>query len=193
MPNANRMMRVAAETDIQWAVMNGKKNSIGNAESARQVLFLDFDGVLHRFGAVRTRKGISSTSPSIGLFEFSSILAECLDPYGELKIVLSTSWVHRLGYQRAKNALPPVLSERVVGATYHSKYFDAETWPSRARGTQILRYVLTHRLTSWLAIDDEIVGFGDYLSHVVICDENVGLGDMRTQESLRIRLSEQFG
>ncbi|WP_321927851.1 HAD domain-containing protein [Paraburkholderia guartelaensis] len=173
--------------------MNGKGDSIGKFELSRQVLFLDFDGVLHRLAAVRTRRGIASTSPSIRLFEFAPILVECLAPYGEVKIVLSTSWVHHLGYQRAKNALPPVLSERVVGATYHSKYFDAEMWPSRARGTQILRYVLTHRLTSWLAIDDEIVGFGDYLSHVVICDENVGLGDLRTQDSLRTGLSEQFG
>lgn len=173
--------------------MNAKSDSVGKVELSRQVLFLDFDGVLHRFGAVRTRKGVSSTSPSIRLFEFSPILVECLAPHSRVEIVLSTAWVHRLGYQRAKNALPAALGERVVGATYHSKYFDAATWASKGRGTQILRYVLTHHLTSWLAIDDEIVGFGDYLSHVVICDENVGLGDMKTQELLRNRLSEQFG
>jgi hypothetical protein len=173
--------------------MNGKVDSITKTERNRQVLFLDFDGVLHRFGAVRTRRGITSISPSVRLFEFAPILVECLAPHGNVEIVLSTSWVHHLGYLRAKKALPGALSERVVGATYHSRYFDARTWASKARGTQILRYVLTHRLTSWLAIDDEIIGFGEHLSHVVRCDENSGLGDVRTQTLLRTRLAEQFG
>ncbi|SIT36596.1 conserved hypothetical protein [Paraburkholderia ribeironis] len=173
--------------------MNRKVDSIGKTERNRQVLFLDFDGVLHRFGAVRTRRGIVSISPAVQLFEFAPILVECLAPHDRLEIVLSTSWVYLLGYQRAKNALPGALSERVVGATYHSKYFDSDMWASKARGTQILRYVLTHRLTRWLAIDDEIVGFGEHLSHVVRCDENSGLGDVSTQTLLRTRLAEQFG
>ncbi|MGF6370883.1 hypothetical protein OKW40_003633 [Paraburkholderia sp. RAU6.4a] len=172
--------------------MNGTGDSNWETERSRQVLFLDFDGVLHRFGAVRTRRGITNISPAAQLFEFAPILVACLAPHGRVEIVLSTSWVRQLGYQRAKNALPEALSERVVGATYHSRYFDADTWASKARGTQILRYVLTHRLTRWLAIDDEIVGFGEHLSHVVRCDENYGLGDVRTQMLLRTRLAEQF-
>jgi hypothetical protein len=173
--------------------MNGKSDSIGNAELSRQVLFLDFDGVLHRQSAIRTRRGITANSPSIELFEFGPILADILDPYDDVQIVLSTSWVPILGYQRARYALPPTLRGRVVGATYHSQYADAGTWASKARGTQILRYVWTHRLTNWLSIDDEIAGFGEYLSHVVVCDENIGLGDVSTQELLRTRLDNQFG
>jgi hypothetical protein len=163
-----------------------------NVVSHRQVLFLDFDGVMHRYGAVRTRRGIMSTSQSIELFEFSDILIECLEPYASLEIVLSTSWVRALGYQRAKNALPSALRERVAGATYHSKYYDARAWPTFGRGIQILRYVRTHRLTRWLAIDDEIDGLDEYLSHVVRCDESFGLGDAETQNLLKIRLAEQF-
>ncbi|MEX3967222.1 HAD domain-containing protein [Paraburkholderia sp. EG286B] len=172
--------------------MNGEA-TVGKVELSRQVVFLDFDGVLHRLGAVRTRKGITSTSPSIRLFEFAPILMDCLAPYDSVEIVLSTSWVHHLGYQRAKNALPMALSERVVGATFHSKYFDAGTWASKPRGAQVLRYVQTHRLMRWLAIDDEILGFGDHVSHVVRCDENLGLGDAKTQVVLCTRLAEQFG
>jgi len=172
--------------------MNGGSDSLGKAELSRQVLFLDFDGVLHRLGAVRTRRGITSTSPSIRLFEFAPILMDCLAPYVSLEIVLSTSWVHHLGYQRAKNALPAALRERVVGATFHSKYFDAEIWASKPRGAQVLRYVHSHHLTSWLAIDDEIFGFGEHLPHVVKCDENFGLDDVKTQALLRTRLAEQF-
>jgi len=172
--------------------MNEKSDTLGKQERDRQVLFLDFDGVIHRFGAVRTRRGITSASPSVKLFEFAPVLVELLAPHVAVEIVLSTSWVQILGYQRAKSALPLALSARVVGATYHSKYFDAATWASKGRGTQILRYVLTHRLTSWLAIDDEIIGFGEHLSHVVRCDEHLGLGDVKTQKLLCARLEEQF-
>jgi hypothetical protein len=134
-----------------------------------------------------------SAAPSIQLFEFAPVLSECLEPYSHLEIVLSTSWVRVLGYQRAKNALPQALRRRVTGATYHSRYYDACKWPSMWRGTQVLRYVRTHRLTRWLAIDDEIVGFGEYLAHVVECDEKLGLGDAATRKLLSVRLAEQFG
>ncbi|MFB9125727.1 hydrolase [Paraburkholderia dipogonis] len=172
--------------------MDEKKDVRDDPASKRHVLFLDFDGVMHRLGAVRTRRGIISTTPSIQLFEFSNILIECLEPYAILEIVLSTSWVRALGYQRARNALPPLLRERVAGATYHSKYYDARAWPTMGRGIQILRYVRTHRLTRWLAVDDEIDGFDEYLSHVVRCDERLGLGDVETQNLLKLRLAEQF-
>jgi hypothetical protein len=173
--------------------MNAKSDGLMKPTSDRQVLFLDFDGVVHRLGAIRTRRGITSAAPSIKLFEFAPILVECLEPYTRVEIVLSTSWVRVLGYQRAKKALPTTLVKRVVGATYHSKYSDAWAWPSIGRGIQILRYVQVHRLSQWLAIDDEIDGFDEYLSHVVCCDEKLGLGDMATQTLLRVRLAEQFG
>ncbi|MGF6976578.1 hypothetical protein QFZ94_005028 [Paraburkholderia sp. JPY465] len=172
--------------------MNDIGHSVGKMERDRHVLFLDFDGVIHRLGALRTRRGITSASPSIKLFEFAPVLAEFLEPYVHVEIVLSTSWVQALGYQRARRALPAPLREKVVGATYHSKYFDAGTWPSTRRGLQVLRYVRTHRLVRWLAIDDDISGFGEYFSHVVQCDENLGLGDFETQKALRVRLAEQF-
>ncbi|NKJ47628.1 hypothetical protein CIC12_12920 [Burkholderia sp. SG-MS1] len=172
--------------------MNGNNGSICKLELGRQVLFLDFDGVLHRLSAIRTRRGITANSPSIQLFEFAPILADVLDPYGNVQIVLSTSWVPILGYQRARDALPTGLRARVVGATYHSQYADAGTWALRPRGEQILRYVWTNRLTNWLAIDDDINGLGQHLSHVVRCDERFGLGEVETQKVLRVRLAEQF-
>lgn len=161
--------------------------------SNRQVLFLDYDGVLHRLGAIRTRRGVVSAGPSITLFEFAPVLVECIAPYPSVEIVLSSSWVRVLGYERAKNALPTALKERVVGATYHSRYSDAWAWPSIGRGVQVLRYVKVHRLTRWVAIDDEIDGFDEFLFHVVQCDEKLGLGELAIQRLLHARLAEQFG
>ncbi|WP_091790077.1 HAD domain-containing protein [Paraburkholderia steynii] len=173
--------------------MNQRDRIESESTSERHVLFLDFDGTTHRQSALRTRRGIVSSAPNIKLFEFAPVLVDCIKPYPQLEIVLSTSWVRALGYQRAKNALPVELRERVVGATYHSKFYDAWAWPVIGRGIQVLRYVQTHHLTRWVAIDDEIDGFEEFLNHVVRCDVMLGLGDEATQRLLRIRLAEQFG
>lgn len=162
--------------------------------SQRHVVFVDYDGVLHRGSARRTRRGIVSSAPkTIELFEYAWILEEVLRPHGEVEIVLSTSWVPTLGFDRARDALPLAsLRARVVGATYHSRYHDARSWPILGRGIQVLRYVHVHRLQHWLAIDDRCDGFDDHDQHVVKCDERLALGDSETVELLRRRLAEQF-
>jgi hypothetical protein len=172
-------------------MMNGKWTL---EDSPRRVLFVDFDGVLHRFSAYRTRKGIKSSHPSIKLFEYASVLNELIAPYPEVEIVLSTSWVRVLGFSRARDFLPlESLRVRVVGATFHSAFADAWAWPAIARGVQVLRYVRVHRLVNWLAVDDEADGFEEYFNHFVKCDEALGLGDMNVQSAGRDALSAQFG
>ncbi|MFS6652664.1 HAD domain-containing protein, partial [Staphylococcus aureus] len=114
--------------------------------------------------AYRTRAGIVSSAPGqIELFEFAGMFNEFLAPYPHVELVLSTSWVKVLGYNRARDAIPVAeLRERVAGATYHSKFDDAYRWNGIKRGEQILRYVSRHRLVRWLAIDDRNDGFGVY-------------------------------
>lgn len=163
--------------------------------SSRHVLFVDYDGVLHRLSALRTRRGIVSSAPqTIQLFEYAPVLEEALEPYPDVEIVLSTSWVPTLGFDRAKNALPiGSLRGRVTGATFHSKYHDAWSWPIVGRGVQVLRYVRVHRLRHWVAIDDQGDDFDDHDEHLVKCDEKLALGDLGTVELLRYRLAAQFG
>lgn len=162
--------------------------------SARNVLFVDFDGVLHRGDAFRTRLGIVSSDPAnIRLFEFADLLSELLAPYPDLEIVLSTSWVKVLGYNRALAAMPSEeLRRRVRGATYHSRFDDRHLWNGVARGAQVLRYVARHRLVHWLAIDDRSDGFGGYVGHLIQCDPNRGLGEIAIQERLRDALCVLF-
>ncbi len=163
--------------------------------STRRVLFVDYDGVLHRGDAYRIRGSIVSSDPAnIRLFEFADVLSELLAPYPSLEIVLSTSWVKVLGYNRARDAMPvEELRRRVRGATYHSRFDDRHLWNGVARGAQVLRYVARHRLVHWLAIDDRSDGFGEYVGHLVLCDPNQGLGDVTVQEQLKAALRLQFG
>jgi hypothetical protein len=164
-------------------------------KSARKVLMLDFDGVLHRGDAYRTRRGIVSSDPSrIKLFEYAGTLAAALKPYPDVEIVLSTTWVEALGFNRARDALPEkALRDRVVGATYHSQYYDAHRWSEIARGRQVLRYVNRHRLTKWLAIDDCLEGFETVRERLVLCNPDQALGDPATQNALATELREIFG
>ena len=167
----------------------------GTWTSARGVLFLDYDGVLHRGDAYRTKRGIISSDPTcIKLFEYAEVLAEILAAYPHVELVLSTSWVKALGFNRARSALPVTeLRARVVGATYHSQFHDAYFWNGIARGTQVLRYVNRHRLVRWLALDDRDDGFDFEPSRLVHCDKEQGLGDPNTQEVLKAALHAQFG
>jgi len=166
-----------------------------SAMSDRQVLFVDYDGVLHRGGAYRTKRGIVSSDPSrIKLFEYAEVLAAILAPYPGIELVLSTSWVKALGFNRARNVLPVAeLRAKVVGATYHSKFDDALFWNGIARGVQVLRYVNRHRLVHWLALDDMDDGFDDEPGRLVHCDPDEGLGDPDIQEGLKAALHAQFG
>jgi hypothetical protein len=165
-----------------------------DARNARQILFLDFDGCLHRGAAHRTSRGIVSGRPEVELFEYTEILVDAIRPYSQLEIVLSSSWVEALGFRRARDSLPlPELRKKVTGATYHSKYYDADVWNQISRGQQVMRYVNRHHLTRWLAIDDRDDGFGDAISHLVRCDENRGLGDVVVQQALKQALKKMFG
>jgi hypothetical protein len=165
------------------------------AMSDRQVLFLDYDGVLHRGGAYRTKRGIISSDPThIKLFEYADVLAAILAPYPSVELVLSTSWLKVLGFNRARSALPvPELRAKVVGATYHSGFHDAHFWNGIPRGVQVLRYVNRHRLVHWLALDDIDDGLDDEPGHLVHCHSDQGLGDPNVQEVLKATLHTQFG
>ena len=76
--------------------------------NALNVLYLDFDGVLHH-GEVywSPRKG-PYIDPTVKqkLFAYAGLLEELLLPYPNLAIVLSTSWVLKYGCHGAARRLP---------------------------------------------------------------------------------------
>jgi hypothetical protein len=162
--------------------------------STRRVIFLDFDGVLHRGDVYRTPNGIVPLRPSVDLFEFAHLLAESIEPYPRVRLVLSTSWVSAIGFKRTREFLPlPELRSRVTGATFYSKFRDRRAWNEIPRGEQIKRYVARHNLATWLAIDDRDDGFEDVQTHLVHCDKHLGLGSVDAQLALQQALREKFG
>jgi ABC transporter transmembrane region/HAD domain in Swiss Army Knife RNA repair proteins len=88
------------------------------------VLYLDFDGVLHPEDVRmdRKRRPYVASPPGHELFEHAALLHKLLAPHPDIRIVLSTSWVHVYGsVSKVAKRLPPALGARVIGATYHSE------------------------------------------------------------------------
>lgn len=159
-----------------------------------KVLFLDFDGVLHPDAVFRNRKGLKLQGEG-QLFMWTPILAQALIDLPQIKIVLSTTWVRHLGFQRACSYLPEAVQGRVIGATWHSAFarnwVDQNWWDAASRYEQICRYVARASLTDWIAIDDDTVDWPpETLSRLVPCDGMLGLSQPGCAELLHARLSE---
>ena len=89
---------------------------------------------------------------------YADILEKALSSHQDVKIVLSTSWVRELGFNRTVKKMPAALAERVEGATWHKgmlangKENDPFGWMSRYE--QIASHVKRNGVKDWLAIDD---------------------------------------
>lgn len=121
------------------------------------LLYLDYDGVLHPELVLRTRKCGIHLAPGLenhALFENCDLLVEALQPYPDVRIILSTSWVRVLGFNEAVRRLPQPLQRRVVGATFHTA-MPRDWFLSLTRHQQILRDIERRSPTAWVAIDDD--------------------------------------
>lgn len=127
---------------------------------ASPILYLDYDGVLHPDEVYRIRGRIVLRRDGVSLFEWSALLAEHLEPYPDIQIVLSTSWVRVLSFNEARAWLPDSLGRRVIGATWHSA-MNQFWWHNLSRDQQISLHAKRHRISRWLAIDDDTQGWPD--------------------------------
>jgi len=134
------------------------------------ILFLDFDGVLHEDPCFDEAR----------LFARAPDLAQALEPFPEVRIVLSTSWRSQRTLEQMTQPLPPALRRRVVDATPlatsadtpaalrpYRRHAECATW-LRAQG---------HEHTSWFALDDRPSLFAPHCEQLVLCDSNVGFVD----------------
>ena len=162
------------------------------------ILFLDYDGVLHDaevfiFGREPV---LRSKNPEAEFFEHVDLLIEALAPRPDVKIVLSTSWVPRLGFDRAKSYLPQELQARVIGATYHRHAHGRKAdWLSYARFMQIESYVRRHQLNDWIAVDDDDQGWPVSMrQHLVFCkNPSRGIADPEVCADLKRALGQRLG
>jgi hypothetical protein len=152
------------------------------------ILFLDFDGVLHSSEVYLVRRQpVLRDEDGMTLFQHAPLLIEALATRPDIRIVLSTSWVARLGFDRAKGFLPAALQVRVIGATWHRHAgIHKNDWFLFSRYVQIENYVRRHRLTNWLAVDDDAAGWPTAEQHHLLHCENAQLGISNEQTLIRL-------
>ena len=158
------------------------------------ILFLDFDGVLHPDEVfLEYGKPIMRCPPELGvppeyaqLFSFAPILEAALASYPEIQIVLSTSWVSKIGFRAAKSALPESLQLRVVGSTYVPQLCVSD-WDRIPRYDQIRRHAHRNAIRDWIAIDDDANGWPEDQRHRLVWCENATMGLYSEDVQARLR------
>jgi hypothetical protein len=139
------------------------------------VLFLDFDGVLHR-PPLETGHGLPALDPRFRdhrLFECLHLLEPVVDAF-KVQVVLSTSWVSSISTWRshtddefesphpwARTLLPMLgrVGNRVVGATLEPEFVTSSEWERMTRYQQIDAFARRHGIHQWLALDDNARGW----------------------------------
>lgn len=160
-------------------------------------IFLDYDGTLHRGHALLDESGEISLDSGDTLFEFAPLLVDLLEPYPQVKIVLTTSWLDAFPTEKVISYLPIPLATRVVGTTNSIKVPFGYLQDGSARTYRIRSYVFTHRLKNWLALDDSVYGAFHLDTsvltlepHLVLLDTQQGIDTAKAQDRIRNWLAE---
>lgn len=161
----------------------------------QELLYLDFDGVVHTHDVWFTAHGPALGDASAGhtLFEHAGLLAKVLVPYPQVKVVLSTAWVRRYGIRAAVDALPEPLAERVIGATFDPQRHTV-AFAHVARGYQVAADVSERAPRVWLALDDDVRDWPDeHRVNLVTTDPVLGISAPSVLAELIDALEKSFG
>lgn len=159
------------------------------------ILYLDLDGVLHHENVLwHPRIGAYLSAPlGYVMFQHAELLEELLEPYPEVRIVLSTSWVCRYGCSKTAKNLRPALRSRLIGATFHSR-MDREAFAAAPRGLQVWADVVRRQPRDWLALDDDYLDWPAWcLGKYVRTDEHEGISAPQVLAEFRQKLSLMCG
>ena len=131
-------------------------------------------------------------TPGRQLFEWMPILDELLRPHQDVRIVLSTSWVQVRSFNFAKKQLSRTLQERVIGATFHSRFMREQDFAYLPRGVQIADDVFRRGPQSWFAIDDDHLGWPEWCrNNLIQTDGAHGINDRKIQDAIK-KMLERF-
>lgn len=160
------------------------------------VLFLDFDGCLHNSNVVmkpcsqadalnlsaEERRFVTNNNYLVtgeNLFEHCNRLAVALEPFPEVRIVITSTWRKHFNLDELKGFLPPSLAVRVIGVT--PEMFTIAGDGVTVRSREINRYLERNGLSDeqWIVLDDTdylFYGYGEN-PHLLLLDAKQGFTD----------------
>jgi hypothetical protein len=160
-------------------------------------LFVDYDGTLHGGHGVVDGDGQVSLDSGRPLFEYAPLLVELLEPYPDVEIVVTTSWLETMTTETVLSYLPPELMRRVVDTTRGRKPRLSYMLNGSGRTDVITCYAFGKGLKQWLAIDDSVYGAyhfgrepGELVQNFVLLDSKRGISDEGAQQRIREWLVE---
>jgi hypothetical protein len=165
-----------------------KKSPAGKGEP---VLYLDFDGVLHHEDVYwHPTRGAYINAHGHRLFEHVALLEAILDPYPEVRIVLSTSWVRQYGFSDTAKRLGPTLRAKCIGATWHTGMrLNELSYLQLSSGMQIVHDVARRQPLDWVAVDDDYDGWPEkFEANLVRSHPFIGISAPGVLQELRHKL-----
>ena len=161
------------------------------------VLFMDFDGVLHpadvQASGPKHSPQIELRAPGHQLFENVEFLEWALSNYPHVSIVLSSSWCLHYGLEFAKGQLTPGLQARVIGTTFDPSNPLLWRMPKMSRWDQIGCNLARVNPRRWLAVDDDGIAWPTQeRDKLVLTPAELGLQCPRARIELIARLATHF-
>ncbi|MFM0226608.1 HAD domain-containing protein [Paraburkholderia dipogonis] len=122
------------------------------------MLFLNYGGVLNVGHGLVVDNGAVTLDTGRPSFEFAPYLIDVLEPWPQVRIIVTTSWLRTLGAERTIALVPVELRRRVVGTTLNTPPRLGEIRNGSAKAMTVIRHASKNRLIKWLALDDEAWG-----------------------------------
>jgi hypothetical protein len=162
------------------------------AGRGQPLIYIDYDGTLHHERCLwdESRGPYLDAPNRYSLFQHAPLLEELLEPHPTVLIILSTSWAQKIGFKEAVRRLPAALQARVIGATYELAA-PGDHFGYLSRGEQVLLDVERRRPSSWLALDDDVIGWPKWaLEHLAATDPYEGLSPQEVRLEIRRKLAK---
>lgn len=128
-----------------------------------KILFLDFDGVLHRY--------------SSGTFSKLPLLCEFLRAHRDVGVVISSSWRDQFSLEKLREFFEPDIRTQIIDTTplTQSDRTFGRLYRGRSRSDEIQEWLSSRPVQAFAMLDDEPKAFTSLHERLVCTDAREGL------------------